>query len=675
MLHEVRAALLEEAQRSPSLLSDLAGLEQYVAESYDARSFVELLQNADDAGATRFVIQRSGDFLLVANDGRPFTKIDFESLCRSAASSKSRGTSIGYRGIGFKSVVSLAKTIHLVTGSLATTFSRERTSAIVPQASRVPLIRIPHALEAAELAKFSTALHGLLSEGLNTVFVFENLFADRIENEYSSFDATALLFLRNVASIELRATKALAITARREVDDTSSRSIVLTDANGTVAWRLHEQNGFSIAFKYIEKKIARLPEIEAVAHAFLPTLEPTGLGVKIHGDISTDPSRTRVVFDDRTNDGIKSIAELVVGLLEKILATPVSVESAAMLNALLPLTDPRMAAFQRRTFKTELMAAFQRAAGKRFENLRFRPTWLNSTDFNVLAKKSGLRTVPALLEDAEGVRSFLGFLGGKETKLDEISNSLGEAKLTVQGATEVVTLLGQLNATKQISAETYVKPEWALWPIQGKVLSFAEAIATTAPLDRTPIDLLIEKSGAREAHRLIATMSDQKTADALLPEELIAPAKKSEAHYVPETTGVLLEVTAAKQQLSLKKWRSAEQQVLNLLESLGWKVEDVSRQNVGYDLEAKNPDGKPVFIEVKSIDYPTQPFTLTSNEEAVARQKGDQYQLAIVRLNENFLEVVFIQDPARYLKLTRQCRQWVWECADYKFNPQRVRLE
>lgn len=43
MLDEVRHPLLEEARRSPALLSDLAGLEQYVAESYDARSFVELL--------------------------------------------------------------------------------------------------------------------------------------------------------------------------------------------------------------------------------------------------------------------------------------------------------------------------------------------------------------------------------------------------------------------------------------------------------------------------------------------------------------------------------------------------------------------------------------------------------------------------------------------------------
>ena len=140
MLNEVRQSLLDEARRSPVLLSDLAGLEEYVSESYDARSFIELLQNADDAGAARFVIQQSGDFLLVANDGRLFTRTDFESLCRSAASSKNRGSSIGYRGIGFKSVVSFARTIHLLSGALRATFSRERTGRAVPDATRVPLV-------------------------------------------------------------------------------------------------------------------------------------------------------------------------------------------------------------------------------------------------------------------------------------------------------------------------------------------------------------------------------------------------------------------------------------------------------------------------------------------------------------------------------------------------------
>ena len=62
---------------------------------------------------------------------------------------------------------------------------------------------------------------------------------------------------------------------------------------------------------------------------------------------------------------------------------------------------------------------------------------------------------------------------------------------------------------------------------------------------------------------------------------------------------------------------------------------------------------------------------MTSNEEAVARQKGDQYLIVIVCQNKEFLEVAFIRDPVRQLEMTRQCRQWVWECSDYPYEPLR----
>ena len=75
----------------------------------------------------------------------------------------------------------------------------------------------------------------------------------------------------------------------------------------------------------------------------------------------------------------------------------------------------------------------------------------------------------------------------------------------------------------------------------------------------------------------------------------------------------------------------AEQQVLELLRALGWQVEDVSRQNIGYDIGGRDPEGEDAFVEVKSVDIPRQPFTLTSNEEAVAREKGTAYRLALVR--------------------------------------------
>jgi hypothetical protein len=131
----------------------------------------------------------------------------------------------------------------------------------------------------------------------------------------------------------------------------------------------------------------------------------------------------------------------------------------------------------------------------------------------------------------------------------------------------------------------------------------------------------------------------------------------------------------ATQRISLKKWRGAEQQVLALLEIRGWRVEDVSRQNIGYDIEGRTPTGESSFVEVKALGYPGQPFTLTSNEEAVARQKGHAYFLALERQTNDQLEVAFIRDPANALKLTRQCRQWAWECATYDFVPERFALE
>jgi hypothetical protein len=675
MLAEIRAPLLEEARQSPSLLSDLAGLEQYIAESYDSRSFVELLQNADDAGASRFVIQKSCEFLMVANDGRRFTRSDFESLCRSAASSKSRGTSIGYRGIGFKSVVSFARAIHLISGDLAATFSRERTVKEIPQATRVPLVRIPHRLEDTDRARFSLVLDRLVDDGLATIFVFDSLLAGGIEKEFTAFDPTSLLFLRNVRHVELRTNTEAVITVRREVIDPRTRSIRLTSSDVKSQWTVIEQHGIAIAFRREADRIVRLDEREAVVHAFLPTLEPTGLAVKIHSDISTDPSRIRVIFDERTAAGLNDIAALVVALFDESLSGGPLPDPAGIIAALVPVSDPRMAGFQRQSFKTELFAAIQRCAKGRFENLRCRPTWLNALDFEALSHAAGVRVVPRYFENIEGLNGLLRFLGAKEASFEELSSSLSVTNVTIPGAAELATHLIHRYTTKQIDAKR-VRTDWRLWPVGGKVVSFEEAKAAAKPLDRDFVDMVAEKSGGgTESRRLVVALSDETTAAVLLPSDStsnpLQQTKQSdtlERRLVPHNDLPM-------HHLSLKRWRSAEQQVLNLLAAQGWKVEDVSRQNLGYDIEGRTPDGEEAFVEVKVIDHPGQPFNLTSNEEAVARQKGARYRLAIVRQTDSFLEVTFVRDPVQQLNLTRQCRQWVWECAMYSFAPQRFPLE
>lgn len=64
----------------------------------------ELLQNAEDAGATviRFYLRREA--LEVYHNGRPFNEKDIRGVCSVADGTKNDGTSIGHFGIGFKSV-------------------------------------------------------------------------------------------------------------------------------------------------------------------------------------------------------------------------------------------------------------------------------------------------------------------------------------------------------------------------------------------------------------------------------------------------------------------------------------------------------------------------------------------------------------------------------------------
>ena len=74
------------------------------------------------------------------------------------------------------------------------------------------------------------------------------------------------------------------------------------------------------------------------------------------------------------------------------------------------------------------------------------------------------------------------------------------------------------------------------------------------------------------------------------------------------------------------------------------------------------------------METPNQPFIMTSNEEAVARQKGESYIVTVVRQLGEKIEINFIPNPVKNLELTRQCRQWVWECNSYPYNPETYNL-
>lgn len=99
-----------------------SGQVEQVSSDYQGRVIYELLQNAFDKAEQNILVQVIGNSLYVANDGIKFNYIanydykngtskrgDFQSLCSISTSTKTVSKSIGNKGVGFKSVFSIAK--------------------------------------------------------------------------------------------------------------------------------------------------------------------------------------------------------------------------------------------------------------------------------------------------------------------------------------------------------------------------------------------------------------------------------------------------------------------------------------------------------------------------------------------------------------------------------------
>ncbi|HEX3310644.1 MAG TPA: hypothetical protein VHS32_30705, partial [Streptosporangiaceae bacterium] len=77
----------------------------------------ELIQNAEDAGATELAFELFADRLELRHDGRPFTEADVRGVCGVGKSAKSGDlTAIGKFGIGFKSVYAYTRSPRIYSG-------------------------------------------------------------------------------------------------------------------------------------------------------------------------------------------------------------------------------------------------------------------------------------------------------------------------------------------------------------------------------------------------------------------------------------------------------------------------------------------------------------------------------------------------------------------------------
>ena len=679
-LSKLRESLITEAKSSPMLLSDLAGLEAYVSESYNSRSFIELLQNADDAKATKFYVKRFGDYLFVANNGRPFNIKDLESLCRSASSNKVRGTSIGYRGIGFKSVVSFAKEVHLVSGDFEITFSKELSRKVVPQASKVPLIRIPHEINNSVKNELTNEIKAIQDEGFKTIFIFSGVLANQIDEEYTSFASTTILFLKSIQVIKILLSKKVTANIAVVDENEKGRFLRVSTTDAISNWFVCSDSNCSIAFSMNNGKVARLPKNEAVIHAFLPTEDSCGLGVVVNGDFSTDPSRRHLIMDETTVTVISNLSKLYASLLKYALSN----KDKHIIDALMPYFDLKLIQLMKQSFEKEFSKKIKETFGKELSNLKLSPSWLNAEDFAKIMAASNLPFVAPECSEVNGLNDFLKYLGNRTEEIGSLLSKVSNVELSVLGYAQLVAAgirevlmnhkLASLCATDLVISD-------------GRLCSFKEINENEEEIDESYVQLLLDngvsendisqflkKMGLSNINEVQFSDDDEddytfNDEDEDEEDDMSAPSSVSQWYNDASSSS-----KPAVYNEGLQKWRSAEENTLSALNANGFRLKDVSKQNLGFDLEGSDPNGKNIYIEVKSIDYVGQKFRMTNNEFAAAQYKPDCYYLALVFQSNDSFEISLIKDPINRLNMTRQVVQWVWECTDYEYKPMRFKI-
>jgi len=278
----------------------------------------ELLQNAEDAGATELTFELFEDRLEIRHDGRPFTEADVRGICGVANSPKAGDlTNIGKFGIGFKSVYAYTKSPAIHSGSESFRIERyvqphQAEPFNPPVASTVVILPFDHPEVPASAA------------------------SQEISSALSDLAPRTLLFLRNIRRVRIRGLRlSNAVLERADtVRPGSCRDVRLSDSRGDGSgdeeWRvwhrpvpasgedvLRVELAFHIGRHGSKQQLLRSDESPLVV--FFPTAKETFLGFLIQGPYRTTPARDNIPEHDPWNQTlVRETALLLTSVLRQL---------------------------------------------------------------------------------------------------------------------------------------------------------------------------------------------------------------------------------------------------------------------------------------------------------------------------------------------------------------------
>ncbi|EJQ54907.1 Uncharacterized protein BWINRASL_00338 [Bacillus mycoides] len=683
---------LLEAENSPHLFADMAAMESYMAESYGERVFIEMLQNADDAQSTAFYVCEVNGHVFIANNGKPFDDKDVRSICRSGASEKKRGETIGYRGVGFKSTTHLSKNIYIHSNECTFTFSKslvaERLGEI--NENKVPTIRIPFLLESLD-ADIAKTLNQLKQKGFTTIFIFCNSNLPTFSQEVQSVTADYFLFLRHISNIviDVDGNQIVGSVIR------TSESVKTQFNNRKYRWKIFNSEKAQIALALNEKQeIVPCRKEEAVFHCYLPTYEPSPYLFKINSDFSTDPSRKHITLDNRTEEALIESANLLfealkVGVYSNNINVVQLIELIMQKN-----TFAKVPKFFEKQFQSLIQTNWlQMQDGKLISPKDYikKSQFLNDSEWNWIRQHTPLKhTLPKVevgilnaldnfvkqyTKDSYSINewiSMLSTIGFVEKAPDLILNKLYanlfknvRNKILIAG--EEFDISGCYYKNNDIPFHLSEASKDVLYML---LLDIKDQL-TSSEIEWFIKMYDLETAESQDSFNLDVSLSNNESSKVTFDFSKGEYAQQNVKTELLSAIGNDIKVIKK----SITRWRAAEHQCVEFEEMQGNIAKDVSKQNLGYDVVSVTSDKIERYIEVKSVKSRGAKISMTNNEYTAAHINGDNYFLCIIYEENNDVVFEYIQNPLENLKLEKVVRQWEWACEEYEGNIFKVSSE
>ena len=437
-------SVLDALERQPKSLSQANAEELLANQVYtEPEHFLfELLQNADDAGATRWRVRIEPDRVEIEHNGVPFDARDVVGILSIGQSTKSK-EQIGFFGVGFKSVYAVCERPQIYSGPFAFEIAnvsvprrlapRQRTDARTNADAQSTLLVLPLRASTPTDVLFDrlASLPGEVLLTLNALREIDVTAGDRHHRVNVALHGTGRVELKEVQRSRFF------LLEKSEAHYPAERAANRATTTPLLIALPLDEDGVPIS-------IGRRPTV----YSYLPTKERSGLHFLIHAHFDVPVDRERLDLSSSWNQwAISSMGPLLSAAIGRLVAEWESERTTAAADRL----DGALAVVP---LPAELGAEEFATLASALSDVVFLP----GADGDRIAGSSALwSSEDALLEPLAGVviggRRLLRRLSGRN---HEVAKSLGATTLLPSA---IVNLLAEDGRSRMAGAR--FDPPWA----------------------------------------------------------------------------------------------------------------------------------------------------------------------------------------------------------------------